>query len=109
MNVVTLCGSTKFKTEFENIAKEFTLKGYVVLTLNVFSHADGLILSNEEIDILHQVHRQKIDMADLVFIINKNGYIGSGLKDEIMYAAENNKKIDFLEEPPLEIINLIGQ
>lgn len=109
MPIITLCGSTKFKTEFEKVAKYLTLKGNVVLSLNVFSHADGLILSDEEINTLHQVHRQKIDMADLVFIINKDGYIGSDLKNEIIYSVDKKKKIIFLEEPSPEIVNLIGQ
>ena len=36
-------------------------------------------------------------MADEVFVINKNGYIGSSTKSEIEYAKKLGKKIVFME------------
>ena len=42
---VCLCGSTKFKDEFLEAAKQFTLKGYIVTMPFVFIHSD-----NEEIN-----------------------------------------------------------
>ena len=35
-NVITLCGSVKFKEEFERIKEELTLAGNIVLTPNFF-------------------------------------------------------------------------
>lgn len=35
---VCLCGSTKFKDTFYEVAKELTLKGYIVLMPHVFLH-----------------------------------------------------------------------
>ena len=35
-NVITLCGSIKFKEEFEKIQEELTLAGNIVLTPNFF-------------------------------------------------------------------------
>ena len=49
---------------------------------------------------LDKIHKQKIDMADLVFIINKNGYIGESLRSEIKYAIKTGKPIEYLEEMP---------
>ena len=44
------------------------------------------------------MHKRKIDMADEVFVINKNGYIGSSTLSEIEYAKKTGKIIKYLEE-----------
>lgn len=98
MKVITLCGSTKFKKEFEEINKKLTLEGNIVLSLGVFSHTDGEQLSDEQIKMLKDIHKQKIAMSDEIFVINKNSYIGNGLKEEIEYAKQLNKGISYLEE-----------
>ena len=98
MKVITLCGSTKFKKEFEEINKKLTLEGNVVLSLGIFSHTDGEQLSDEQIKMLKDIHKQKIAMSDEIFVINKNSYIGNGLKEEIEYAKQLNKGISYLEE-----------
>ncbi len=46
---------------------------------------------------LDDIHKRKIDMADEIFVINKNGYIGSSTRSEIKYAKEHGKKIVYLE------------
>ena len=38
------------------------------------------------------MHKRKIDMADEIFVINKNGYIGTSTKSEIEYAIKQTKK-----------------
>lgn len=98
MKIITLCGSTKFKKEFEAINKKLTLEGNIVLSLGVFSHTDGEQLSDEQIKMLKDIHKQKIAMSDEIFVINKNSYIGNGLKEEIEYAKQLNKGISYLEE-----------
>ena len=42
INVITLCGSTKFKEEFLRIEQELTWKGNVVISVGGFAHADGI-------------------------------------------------------------------
>ena len=37
-------------------------------------------------------------MADEIFVINKDGYIGSSAKSEIEYAIKTNKKVNYMEE-----------
>lgn len=98
MKIITLCGSTKFKKEFEEINKKLTLEGNVVLSLGIFSHTDGEQLSDKQIKMLKDIHKQKIAMSDEIFVINKNSYIGNGLKEEIEYAKQLNKGISYLEE-----------
>lgn len=95
--VITLCGSTRFKDEFERINKELTLQGNIVISVGCFGHF-GDVFTDEQKIMLDDIHKSKIDMADEIFVINKNGYIGSSTKSEIEYARIKGKKVRFLEE-----------
>lgn len=97
--VVTLCGSTKFKDDFIKIQEELTLEGNIVISVGLFGHADNKydsILTDEVKEMLDDMHKRKIDMADEIFVINKNGYIGNSTRSEIEYAAKTNKKINYM-------------
>lgn len=98
--VITLCGSTKFKDEFIIAQKELTLKGNIVLTVGSFGHEDGeynIIITEDLKIMLDDMHKRRIDMSDEIFVINKDGYIGSSTKSEIEYAKKAGKKINYLE------------
>ena len=96
--VITLCGSTKFKDEFLRIQKELTLKGYIVISVGLFGHSgDNEVWTDDTKTMLDNMHKAKIDMADEIFVINKNGYIGSSTKSEIEYALSTNKKVNYME------------
>ena len=43
------------------------------------------------------MHKRKIDMADEIFVINVDGYIGESTKSEIEYAKRTGKKVNYLE------------
>ncbi len=96
--VVTLCGSTKFKDEFIKIQKELTLKGYIVISVGFFEHSeeDEVWLEGTK-ELLDDMHKRKIDMADTIFVINKDGYIGKSTESEIEYAKKSGKNIKYLE------------
>ncbi len=94
--IVCLCGSTKFKKEFEEITRLESLKGNIVLTVAQFSHFDNIPISDEEKKIFDELHKRKIDMADEVFIVNVDGYIGETTKNEISYALKHKKRIIYL-------------
>ena len=103
--VVTLCGSTRFKEQFMKIQKELTLKGYIVISVGLFGHAgdsevwenmdEGILTKTKEM--LDDMHKRKIDMADEIFVINVGGYIGESTKSEIEYAKKTGKTVNFLE------------
>ena len=96
--VVTLCGSTRFKDEFMETMKKLTLSGILVLSVGVFGHSgDNEALSEDVKEMLNDMHKRKIDMADEIFVINKNGYIGSNTRSEIEYATQTGKKVNYLE------------
>ncbi len=46
---------------------------------------------------LDEMHKQKIDMSDEIYVINLNGYIGESTKSEIEYANSKGKNISYLE------------
>lgn len=103
--VVTLCGSTKFKDQFMQVQKELTLKGYIFISVGLFGHSgdnevwenmdEGTLTKTKEM--LDDMHKRKIDMADEIFVINVNGYIGESTKSEIQYALNKGKKVNYLE------------
>ena len=81
---ITLCGSMKFKDDFLREQKRLTLEGNIVLTPNMFLLAEDI---TEDIKkMLDEMHKRKIDLADEIFVINKNSYVGSSTKSEIEYA-----------------------
>lgn len=103
--VITLCGSTRFKDEFLKVQKDLTLKGNIVISVGLFGHSgdnevwenmdEGTLTKTKEM--LDDMHKRKIDMADEIFVINVNGYIGESTKSEIEYASKLRKKINYLE------------
>ncbi|CAI6080615.1 hypothetical protein [Cohnella sp. JJ-181] len=97
--VVTLCGSTRFKTEFESLNAELTLQGHVVISVGVFVHAGGEAITDDQKRQLDRIHLQKIDMCDEVFVVNPGGYIGSSTAGEIAYARQRGTPIRYLEPP----------
>ena len=50
--IITLCGSTRYKETFLRVGRELSLKGYIVLSPDVFSHHDNIILTSEQIETL---------------------------------------------------------
>ena len=96
--VITLCGSTKFKDEFLIEQKRLTLEGNIVISVGLFGHSGDDEVWTENIKkMLDDMHKRKIDMAYEIFVINKNGYIGSSTKSEIEYALKTNKKVNYME------------
>lgn len=92
--VVTLCGSTRFKKEFEEIQKDLTLKGYLVISVGCFDFNGTISKDSEKTKkMLDKMHKRKIDLADIVVIVNKDGYIGDSTKSEIKYAEEHHKDV----------------
>lgn len=103
--VITLCGSTRFKEEFMKAQKDLTLKGNIVISVGLFGHSgddevwenmdEGTLTKTKEM--LEDMHKRKIDMADEIFVINVGGYIGDSTKSEIEYATKTGKKVNYLE------------
>lgn len=110
--VVTLCGSTRFKEEFYQVQKELTLRGMIVISVGLFGHsgdkevwegmADNSITATKQM--LDDMHKEKIDMADEIFVVNPGGYIGTSTWSEICYARMVGKHINSL--CPIDMIEI---
>jgi len=92
--IITLCGSTRFGPFFDEVNKIFTLEGYIVLTIGV--PKEKVDISSTQKSALDELHKRKIDIADKVFIVNVDGYIGESTRNEIDYAKSQNKPIEYL-------------
>ena len=84
--------------------KRLTLEGNIVISVGLFGHSgdnevwenmdEGTLTVTKEM--LDDMHKRKIDMADEIFVINVGGYIGDSTKSEIEYAKEHGKPVNYL-------------
>ena len=96
--VITLCGSTRFKEAFMEQQKRLTLEGNIVISVGLFGHSgDEEVWAEGTKEMLDDMHKRKIDMADEIFVIDVGGYIGESTRSEIEYARTNGKPVRYLE------------
>lgn len=103
--IVTLCGSTKFKKEFLEVQKKLTLLGYIVISVGLFGHSgDSEVWENMDEgtltktkSMLDDMHKRKINLSDMIYVINVGGYIGESTRSEIEYAICTGKEVHYLE------------
>ena len=82
---------------YEN-KKRLSLEGNIVISVGLFGHSgDDEVWSDGKKEMMDDMHKRKIDMSDEIFVINKNGYIGSSTKSEIEYAIKTNKPVNYME------------
>ncbi len=81
------------------VQKDLTLQGNIVISVGLFGHSGDNEVWKEGIkEMLDDMHKRKIDMANEIFVVNKGGYIGSSTKSEIEYAKSIGKNIRYLEQ-----------
>ena len=95
MKIITICGSMKYMSEMNVITKKLVEEGNCVLTPVLRKDKK---INEEEKKILKKIHFKKIEMSDIVFILNKDDYIGESTKLEIEYAEMLNKEIVYYSE-----------
>ena len=61
---------------------------------------EGTLTATKEM--LDDMHKRKIDMADSIYVINVDGYIGESTRSEIENAKQTGKPIAYLEETNCE-------
>lgn len=100
--VITLCGSLNHngKELWDLIAHELSLKGTVVLKVDVWGIRDELHKTMlEKKEMLDRLHKQKILMSDSIFVLNSDGYIGPSTQSEIDFAKKHKIPVDYLIVP----------
>ena len=106
VEVITLCGSTRFTREMMIKNWELTKQGFVVMGWYILpsnhnndgSEIDHHLAEKEGVhDILDEMHKRKIDLSDRIHVLNIGGYIGQGTANEISYAKSHGKIITYEE------------
>lgn len=102
--IVCLCGSTRFKELFEQMNLQETLAGKIVLSIGCASKSDAELFGalserewNDTKEKLDRLHFEKIKLADEVFILSRDAYVGESTAREIRYALMLGKRVRWLE------------
>lgn len=95
--IITICGSTRFKKEFEEVNRVLELNDWVVLTVASYYHSEKdsslrkwIEQNKEQLDKLHLV---KVELSQAIVVIDVGHYIGTSTASEIKHAKGLNKQI----------------
>lgn len=95
--IVCICGSNRFKDDIVRLNDSLTKAGEIVVATGAY--ATHLERTDPELKArLDDLHLRKIDLADYVMVVNRDGYIGQSTKREIEYAASIGKVVCFTDE-----------
>ncbi len=119
--IVCLCGSTKFRDAFEKANYDETMAGKIVLSVGFFGRlarqrvvvdgcmgptetevlvalsGEGVGCTTEQKTRLDVLHKEKINLADEVLVLNVGGYVGDSTRSEVLHAHKTGKIITWLE------------
>lgn len=102
--IICLCGSTRFTKEMLVKQWELTKQGNVVLSWcalpdDYYKGDDKTHIGDQEgvKQIVDEIHKRKIDLADEVLVLNIGGYIGDSTRSEIQYAKKFGKPVYYLQ------------
>lgn len=82
---VCICGSTRFRDEITDANRRLTLAGVIVVAPAIFQHRGDQITDEQKL-VLDELHLRKIDLADVVLVVDPGGYVGDSTRREIDYA-----------------------
>lgn len=94
--IVCLCGSTRFMQEFYDANMRESLAGNIVLSVGMSSKGDCKPTEEQKV-LLDALHFRKIELADAILVLNRDGYVGSSTRNEINHAKRCGKTIRWLE------------
>lgn len=93
--IVAVIGSSKFKDQQLGVAQRLTLRGSIVLLTGFWHHRDMVPITNEQKERIDRLTLAKIDLADVVHVVNVNGYVGESTKRAIAHANETLKPVHY--------------
>lgn len=100
--IVCLIGSTKFMEAIHAVAQRLTLDGEIVLAPFIVTSEQVVEIDADTKAMLNELHLRKIDLADYVVIVTRDGYIGEATRNEIAYCKEIGKTVKTVEAMPVE-------
>lgn len=98
--VVYLCGATQFWRVFQQAIRHETREGKLVLNTSISAdtHHERTPQAGEQ-TVPDDIHRQMIDLADEVLVLNVGGSLDEAGRRAIAYAVEQGKRIRWLDLP----------
>lgn len=100
--IITISGSMRYWEEILNHATKLSVEGNIVLI--PFNDPDEENIPEFRKKMHDEVHNERIEMSDELFVVNKDCYIGNNTIKEILHAFRNNKYVNFLERPSWNMI-----
>ena len=97
MKVITLCGSLKYQKEIMKVAEKMALKGNCILT-PVYPVSDSIKRTEDDLQKLKEAHFKKIELSDVILVVNVDNYIGNSTTQEIEYAKKLGKEIIYFTD-----------
>jgi hypothetical protein len=107
---VCLVGSTRFYDDWQIAKWNETMAGRIVLDVAFFpfvggsEHGQSVGITPPQKIMLDQLHMEKVALADEIYVINRDGYIGESTRREMLLAILLNKPFRFLEPQSAEHI-----
>ena len=92
---VYLCGNIELKDQILELAHKLTLEGYIVLSPNSFINYQEL--TDQEKQLAKETCKAEIAEADFICVIDQNGYIDELTREQINWATQLEKKIEYIE------------
>ena len=92
MKILTICGSLKFQKEMMEMAEKMALDGNCVLT-PTYPVSNNLNITDNQLKYLKEEHFKKIELSDIILVMNVNNYIVDSTSLEIRYAKKLGKKV----------------
>ena len=71
MEVITLCGSLKFKKDMMTVAEKMALEGYCVFT-PAYPVSENIERTKEQLIKLKEAHFKRIELSDAILEIVQN-------------------------------------
>ncbi len=94
---ITLCGSTRFKKEYQEANTRLSLAGHVVYTVAWAKEDEPVKMDRITKENLDLVHLAKILNSDGIVVVgtgeDDKAYIGESTRREIVWAQMNNKMV----------------
>ena len=93
---ITLIGSMKNKDAMMDVYNRLTLRGNLVMLPYMGAIQEDT--DEDTIEKLHDIHREKMRIADFVVVVDQNGYIGKDTQAEIKWCENHNKMIIYASD-----------
>lgn len=97
---ITLCGSTRFKSQFEAANELLTQAGNIVYSVAFYGHGREKPLTDWEKQVLDLVHLRKILESEAIVVVGEkldaadpSIYYGESTRREIAWAQINDKLV----------------